>query len=136
MTLGPSFRALPTCSAGISAGRARRREDFAMPEVNYKEAIPTLKDEIEHETVEKVLALDVDKYKYGFETEIEYDVATVGLSEETIRQISGKKNEPEWMLDWRLEAYRRWLTMREPNWAKVLYPRIDFQAISYYAAPK
>jgi Fe-S cluster assembly protein SufB len=108
--------------------------DLAAP--SYKEAIPTLKDEIEHETVEKVLALDVDKYKYGFETEIESDVAPVGLNEDIIRLISNKKNEPEWMLEWRLDAYRRWLTMREPNWAKVHYPKIDFQAISYYAAPK
>lgn len=98
--------------------------------------IPTLKEEIDRETVEQVLALDVDKYKYGFETDIESDVAAVGLSEDTIRFISAKKDEPQWMLDWRLEAFRRWQTMEEPNWAKVHYPRIDFQAISYYAAPK
>jgi Fe-S cluster assembly protein SufB len=98
--------------------------------------IPTLKEEIEHETVEKVLALDVDKYKYGFETQIESDVAPLGLNEDIIRLISSKKGEPEWMLDWRLDAYRRWLTMSEPTWAKVKYPKIDFQAIRYYAAPK
>ena len=98
--------------------------------------IPTLKEEIDRETVEQVLALDVDKYKYGFETDIESDVAPPGLTEDTIRFISAKKDEPEWMLEWRLEAFRRWQTMEEPNWAKVHYPKIDFQAISYYAAPK
>ena len=98
--------------------------------------IPTLKEEIEHATVESVLALDVDKYKYGFETDIESDVAPIGLNEGIIRLISQKKDEPEWMLEWRLEAYKRWLTMTEPNWAKVHYPKIDFQAIRYYAAPK
>ena len=98
--------------------------------------IPTLKEEIEHATVESVLALDVDKYKYGFETDIESDVAPIGLNEDIIRLISQKKDEPEWMLEWRLDAYKRWLTMTEPNWAKVHYPKIDFQAIRYYAAPK
>jgi Fe-S cluster assembly protein SufB len=98
--------------------------------------IPTLKEEIDRETVEQVLALDVDKYKYGFETDIESDVIPPGLTEDTIRFISAKKDEPEWMLEWRLEAFRRWQTMDEPNWAKVHYPKIDFQAISYYAAPK
>ena len=98
--------------------------------------IPTLKEEIDRETVEQVLALDVDKYKYGFETNIESDVIPPGLTEDTIRFISAKKDEPEWMLEWRLEAFRRWQTMDEPNWAKVHYPKIDFQAISYYAAPK
>ncbi len=98
--------------------------------------IPTLKEEIDRETVEQVLALDVDKYKYGFETDIESDVAPAGLTEDTIRFISAKKEEPEWMLEWRLEAFRRWQTMEEPNWAKVHYPKIDFQAISYYSAPK
>ena len=98
--------------------------------------IPTLKENIDHDTVEKVLALDVDKYKYGFETDIESDLAPKGLNEEIVRLISAKKNEPEWMLEWRLDAYRRWLTMTEPNWAKVHYPKIDFQEIHYYAAPK
>ncbi|WP_417308607.1 Fe-S cluster assembly protein SufB [Devosia sp.] len=98
--------------------------------------IPTLKEEIEKETVDQVLALDVDKYKYGFETLIESDMAPKGLNEDTIRFISAKKEEPEWMLEWRLEAYRRWLTMTEPTWAKVHYPQIDFQDMYYYAAPK
>src|SRR6516164_4177908 len=88
------------------------------------------------ETVEQVRRIDVDQYKYGFETKIESEKAPKGLSEDTIRFISGRKNEPEWMLAWRLEAYRRWLTMREPTWARVSYPKIDYQDIYYYAAPK
>jgi Fe-S cluster assembly protein SufB len=88
------------------------------------------------ETVEQVRRIDVDQYKYGFETKIESEKAAKGLSEDTIRFISGKKSEPEWMLTWRLEAYKRWLTMREPTWARVKYPKIDYQDIYYYAAPK
>ncbi len=75
-------------------------------------------------------------YKHGFVTDIESDVAPKGLSEDTIRMISAKKNEPEWLLDFRLNAYREWLKMTEPTWPNVKYPKIDFQAISYYAAPK
>jgi Fe-S cluster assembly protein SufB len=89
-----------------------------------------------HETVEQVRSIDVDQYKYGFETAIESERAPKGLSEDVIRFISAKKDEPQWMLEWRLEAYRRWLTMDEPTWAKVEYPRIDYQDIYYYAAPK
>ena len=88
------------------------------------------------ETVEQVRRIDVDQYKYGFVTDIESDKAPKGLSEDTVRFISAKKNEPEWMLDWRLEAYRRWLTMREPTWARVDYPKIDYQDYYYYSAPK
>lgn len=88
------------------------------------------------ETVEQVRALDVDHYKYGFSTELEVDKAPKGLSEEIVRFISAKKGEPEWMLEWRLDAYRRWLTMTEPNWARVSYPKIDFNDSYYYAAPK
>jgi Fe-S cluster assembly protein SufB len=88
------------------------------------------------ETVDRVRLIDVDQYKYGFETKIESDKAPKGLSEDTIRFISAKKNEPEWMLAWRLEAYKRWLTMREPTWARVDYPKIDYQDAYYYAAPK
>ncbi|MHA6690522.1 Fe-S cluster assembly protein SufB [Devosia sp. A449] len=98
--------------------------------------IPTLKEEIDRETVDSVLALDVDKYKYGFETDIESDMAPKGLSEDIVRFISAKKNEPQWMLEWRLEAYRRFLTMTEPTWAKVHYPQLDLQDMYYYAAPK
>ncbi|MTV19099.1 Fe-S cluster assembly protein SufB, partial [Bradyrhizobium sp. BR2003] len=88
------------------------------------------------ETVERVRRIDVDQYRYGFETLIESDKAPKGLSEDTVRFISAKKNEPAWMLEWRLEAYRRWLTMTEPTWARVDYPKIDYQDIYYYAAPK
>ncbi|CAH1662885.1 Fe-S cluster scaffold complex subunit SufB [Hyphomicrobiales bacterium] len=88
------------------------------------------------ETVERVKAIDVDQYKYGFETEVEMDVAPVGLSEDIVRLISAKKGDPEWMTEWRLDAYRRWLTMREPTWSRVKYPPIPFQELHYYAAPK
>jgi Fe-S cluster assembly protein SufB len=98
--------------------------------------IPTLKENIDRDTVDQVLALDVDKYKYGFETIIESDKAPKGLNEDTVRFISAKKNEPEWMLEWRLEAFRRWLTLEEPTWARVSYPQIDFQDQYYYSAPK
>jgi len=88
------------------------------------------------ETVETVDKVAGEKYKYGFSTDIESERAPIGLSEDTIRYISAKKEEPEWMLEWRLEAYRRWLTMEEPTWAKVSYPPIDFQNAYYYSAPK
>src|SRR5262249_7783097 len=88
------------------------------------------------ETVDRVRRIDVDQYRYGFETLIESEKAPKGLSEDIVRYISAKKNEPEWMLQWRLEAYRRWLTMTEPTWARVHYPKIDYQDIHYYAAPK
>jgi len=88
------------------------------------------------ETVEQVRLIDVDQYKYGFETLIESEKAPKGLNEDTVRFISAKKNEPAWLLEWRLGAYRHWLTMREPRWARVDYPAIDYQDIYYYAAPK
>ncbi|MGJ5198811.1 Fe-S cluster assembly protein SufB [Bradyrhizobium sp. HKCCYLRH1030] len=88
------------------------------------------------ETIDRVKGIDVDQYRYGFETVIESEKAPKGLSEDTIRFISAKKNEPAWMLEWRLEAYRRWLTMTEPSWARVGYPKIDYQDLYYYAAPK
>jgi Fe-S cluster assembly protein SufB len=88
------------------------------------------------ETIDQVRKIDVDQYKYGFETLIETVKAPKGLNEDTIRFISAKKGEPEWMLEWRLESYRRWLMMTEPRWAKVHYPKIDFQDLYYYAAPK
>ncbi len=88
------------------------------------------------ETIEDVKALQVDKYKYGFSTEIEVEKAPKGLNEDIVRFISAKKNEPQWMLDFRLEAFARWKTMVEPEWAKVWYPQIDYQNAYYYAAPK
>ncbi len=88
------------------------------------------------ETVEAVKSIDVDQYKYGFVTDIESELAPKGLNEDIVRYISAKKNEPEWMVEWRLDAYRRWLTMRDPTWARVKYPPIDYQDLHYYAAPK
>ena len=76
------------------------------------------------------------EYQYGFVTEIDQEIAAKGLSEETVRFISAKKEEPEWMLEWRLKSYRQWLQMTEPKWQNVHYPNIDFQDISYYAAPR
>jgi len=77
-----------------------------------------------------------ERYKYGFVTDIEMETAPKGLNEEVIRFISAKKGEPEWLLEWRLKAYRHWLTMEEPDWAKLAYDRIDYNDIYYYAAPK
>ena len=76
------------------------------------------------------------EYQYGFTTDIEADTLPPGLSEDTVRFISAKKQEPEWLLDWRLKAFRRWQTMTEPHWGNVRYPAIDYQAASYYSAPK
>jgi len=87
------------------------------------------------ETINQVKST-TDKYKYGFSTEIEVDKAPKGLNEDIIRFISQKKDEPKWMLDWRLEAFKKWKRMEKPNWAKVSFPDIDFQDIYYYAAPK
>src|SRR3546814_1935338 len=86
------------------------------------------------ENVEQVRALD--KYKYGFVTDIEAETAPKGLNEDIVRFISAKKAEPEWLLEWRLKAYRHWLTMPEPTWQKVTFPAIDYQAAYYYSAPK
>ena len=94
------------------------------------------KPTIERETVDVVRDLESDKYKYGFTTAIEQEFAPKGLSEETVRFISAKKGEPAWMLEWRLEAFRRWTQMEEPTWAMVKYPTIDYQDAYYYAAPK
>jgi Fe-S cluster assembly protein SufB len=88
------------------------------------------------QTIEQVKGIDVDQYKYGFETDIESIKAPKGLDESTVRFISAKKAEPDWMLAWRLEAFRRWTVMTEPTWAKVSYPKIDFQDLHYYSAPK
>src|SRR5437762_1790729 len=76
------------------------------------------------------------EYRAGFVTDIESETVPVGLSEDTVRLISSKKGEPEWLLEWRLKAYRHWLTMKEPTWANVHYAPIDYQRITYYSAPK
>ena len=88
------------------------------------------------ETIDHVRKIDVDQYKYGFETVIDSIRAPKGLDESTVRYISAKKGEPEWLLNWRLEAFTRWKAMTEPTWAKVNYPKIDFQDLYYYSAPK
>src|SRR5690554_6252539 len=80
--------------------------------------------------------LAVQEYQYGFTTDIKMDVAPVGLNEDTIRLISAKKNEPEWLLEWRLKAFRHFQAMTMPTWQNFEHPEVDFQAISYYAAPK
>ena len=85
------------------------------------------------ETIETVASLE--KYEHGFTTDIEQEFAPKGLSEDIVRFISAKKDEPQWMLDWRLDAYRRWLELEEPTWAKVDFPKIDYQDSYYYAAP-
>ena len=88
------------------------------------------------ETAQQVETLAQQKYKYGFVTDIETETAPKGLNEDIIRFISAKKDEPEWLLEWRLKAYRHWLTMPEPEWAKVGFPPIDYQDAYYYSAPK
>src|SRR5436853_3941364 len=88
------------------------------------------------ETLQTVRLLSQEGYKYGFVTEIESETAPPGLNEDTVRFISAKKSEPEWLLEWRLAAFRAWREMTEPEWAKVEFPPIDFQAASYYSAPK
>jgi len=88
------------------------------------------------ETIEQVKKIDVDQYKYGFETTIDTVKAPKGLNENIVRFISEKKGEPSWMLEWRLESFRRWRGMIEPTWANVKYPKIDFEDLYYYAAPR
>ncbi len=95
-----------------------------------------VKETIDPGTVAAARALEAEKYKHGFVTELEQELAPPGLNEEIVRYISAKKNEPDWMLAWRLEAFQRWQTMEEPTWALVHYPPIDYQAARYYAAPK
>ena len=90
---------------------------------------------IQEETIEQV-NLATSKYKYGFSTDLEVDKAPKGLDENIIKLISSIKNEPKWMLDWRLQAFEIWKKMKEPEWAKVNYPKIDYQDIYYYSAPK
>ncbi len=86
--------------------------------------------------VNSVEALANQEYKYGFYTDVESDTVPIGLNEDTVRLISAKKNEPEWLLEWRLKALKHWFTMKEPTWANVHYPPIDYQSIYYYSSPK
>ncbi len=86
--------------------------------------------------VEKIEELANKEYKYGFVSDIEADTLPPGLNEDTIKQLSAIKNEPEWMLEWRLKSYRQWITMKEPHWANIKYNPVDYQDITYYSAPK
>lgn len=95
-----------------------------------------VKETIDKGTVAAARALEAEKYKHGFVTELEQEFAPPGLNEDIVRYISAKKGEPEWMLQWRLDAFQRWQTIEEPTWALVHYPPIDYQAARYYAAPK
>jgi Fe-S cluster assembly protein SufB len=88
------------------------------------------------ETIDRLRELESQKYRYGFVTDIEIETAPKGLSEDIVRFISAKKNEPDWLLAWLLKAYARWLTMAEPTWSKVSFPPLDYQDSYYYAAPK
>jgi Fe-S cluster assembly protein SufB len=88
------------------------------------------------ETIETVQSVTESTYKWGFETDIEMEFAPKGLNEDIVRFISAKKNEPEWLLEWRLRAFALWKTMESPRWAAVKHPPIDFQDSYYYAAPK
>jgi Fe-S cluster assembly protein SufB len=103
--------------------------------MSLEEATLEVRDGVDRETIETVAAMS-GKYKYGWDTEIEMDFAPKGLNEDIVRLISAKNEEPEWMLEWRLAAFRRWLQMEEPTWAMVSYPTIDYQDIYYYAKPK
>jgi len=94
-----------------------------------------VRDGVDRETIETVQAM-AGKYKYGWETEIEMDYAPKGVNEDIVRLISAKNEEPEWMLEWRLAAFRRWVKMEEPSWAMLNYPEIDYQDQYYYAKPK
>ena len=95
-----------------------------------------VKEGIDEKTVEAAKALESENYSAGFSTDIEMEMAPKGLNEDIVRFISAKKDEPEWLLEWRLKAFERWQTMEEPTWAKVRYPTIDYQNYHYYAAPK
>ncbi|MBV9117654.1 MAG: Fe-S cluster assembly protein SufB, partial [Acetobacteraceae bacterium] len=88
------------------------------------------------ETLDTVQSVTQSGYKWGFETEIEMELAPKGLTEDTVRLISARKEEPAWLLAWRLKALAAWRGMEEPHWAKVWHPPIDYQDIHYYAAPK
>ena len=90
----------------------------------------------ESQTLDQIDSYIDKSYKYGFVTDIETEKPAKGLSEKPIKFISKKKKEPEWMLNWRLKAFERWQKMEEPNWANISFPKIDYQKIYYYAAPK
>jgi Fe-S cluster assembly protein SufB len=106
----------------------------SLPQTNLDAGKPAVEEESDSER--QIREHYESEYKYGFVTNIEQDIAPKGLTEDTIRLISSKKDEPEWMLEWRLKAFETWKKMKEPKWPNVHYPEIDFQDISYWAAPK
>src|ERR1700692_4018995 len=131
MTLPPEGGTTGNFRARASTATIFRHIQPAVLETAAEGRMPAVQ-----ETVDKVRLIDVDQYKYGFVTDVESEKAPKGLSEDTVRFISANKNEPEWMLEWRLGAYKRWLTMREPTWARVDYPKIDYQNAYYFSQPK
>ena len=104
--------------------------------MNEIEGKKTISEETGSEDMKVLDELTSSEYKWGFVTDIESEIAAKGLNEDVVRMISKKKNEPEWMTEWRLKAFRYWLKMEEPTWANVHYPKINYQDISYYSAPK
>ncbi len=107
------------------------------PEIDQASDVPPTGSETAGQQDNAELRGIVDRdYEHGFVTDIEQEFLPPGLDEGVVRAISAKKDEPEWLLEWRLSAYRKWLTMRDANWARVSYPPIDYQGVSYYAAPK
>jgi Fe-S cluster assembly protein SufB len=95
----------------------------------------TAREGVDQETVDTVRSVG-ERYKYGFSSDVETEYAPKGLNEDIVRLISEKNGEPEWLTEWRLKSYRRWLQMEEPSWAMLRYPEIDFQDQYYYARPK
>ena len=91
---------------------------------------------VNNQTLDTLNSFNKKKYKYGFVTQIESESPQKGLNEGTIEYISSKKNEPKWMLEWRLKAYNKWLKMKEPEWANIKFPKIDYQDIYYFSDPK
>ena len=123
-----------TTRAVINESSSSEQNEATVPE---KDSSKTLNVAVENKTEgEKIQDMLNKPYKWGFTTDIETLTIPKGLSEDTVRLISWKKNEPEWMLEFRLKAYRKWLMMEEPDWSDNKYPEIDYQAVSYYSAPK
>ena len=122
----------PASDTGVSDINVK---DTSVKDTGAKDT--SVKDSIDRETVDKVSAYEADRYKYGFVTPIAQEMAPEkGVNEAIIRYISAQKEEPDWMLAWRLKAYQHWLTMKEPKWAKLHYPPLDYQDAYYYAAPQ
>src|SRR5262249_22986917 len=122
---------LPCCGRAWRTSWPRRRLSSAYPSAARRSQEATMTT-----PTSTILELADRAYRHGFETPVEADTVPRGLSEDVIRQISARKQEPAFLLEWRLKAYRHWLTMQEPRWANVRYGPIDYQDIIYYAAPK